>query len=136
MRRVIGQSCSISQVIDILMSPFSWIWKNKFKVQVENVGFFIPEKNWKQIPILNMFNLQPWMICLLLETLLQDSEEPTDKKYYPDGGYIPRIIFVGKQSLESSWSTTKHTDNNFMDLCWYQQLRWWELEFLKHCDMA
>ena len=27
---------------------------------------------------------------------IQDDEDPKDSKFAPDGGYIPRIIFLGK----------------------------------------
>lgn len=30
---------------------------------------------------------------------LKDDEEPSDAKYSPDGGYIPRILFIGRKLL-------------------------------------
>ena len=33
---------------------------------------------------------------IFLIELLQDDQEPKDPKFSPDGGYIPRILFMGK----------------------------------------
>jgi len=29
----------------------------------------------------------------------QDEEEPSDDKYAPDGGYIPRVLFIGRKIM-------------------------------------
>lgn len=36
--------------------------------------------------------------CLVFE---QDEEEPKDEAFTPDGGYIPRILFLGTEGIES-----------------------------------
>lgn len=36
------------------------------------------------------------VIYFFLIELLQDDQEPKDPKFSPDGGYIPRILFMGK----------------------------------------
>jgi hypothetical protein len=30
---------------------------------------------------------------------LQDDEEPADEQYKPDGGYIPRVLFLSKRAV-------------------------------------
>ena len=37
------------------------------------------------------------VLCSVSVQCLQDEEEPSDANYSPDGGYIPRILFVGKK---------------------------------------
>jgi hypothetical protein len=39
----------------------------------------------------------------------EDDEEPKDEQYSPDGGYIPRILFIGKQ-INDVWQR---------ELTWY-----------------
>jgi len=34
---------------------------------------------------------------------LQDEEEPSDNKYAPDGGYIPRVLFIGRNILYNNY---------------------------------
>lgn len=46
---------------------------------------------------------------------VEDDEEPEDPKYSPDGGYIPRILFLGKEKTEICKSVTNcftDTDGN------------------------
>ena len=39
---------------------------------------------------------EPYNICDTRSFLLQDDQEPKDPKFSPDGGYIPRVLFMGK----------------------------------------
>jgi len=39
-----------------------------------------------------LFVISTWFVAF------QDDDEPQDKKFKPDGGYIPRILFISKQS--------------------------------------
>lgn len=43
------------------------------------------------------------MSYLLFE---QDEEEPKDESFSPDGGYIPRILFLGTEGVESPLTNT------------------------------
>lgn len=47
---------------------------------------------WSLFPVLLM------ICCLVFE---QDEEEPKDEAFSPDGGYIPRILFLGTEGVES-----------------------------------
>ena len=39
---------------------------------------------------------EPHNICDTRSFLFQDDQEPKDPKFSPDGGYIPRVLFMGK----------------------------------------
>lgn len=41
--------------------------------------------------------------CVVFE---QDEEEPKDEAFSPDGGYIPRILFLGTEGVDSPVMST------------------------------
>lgn len=52
-----------------------------------------PEQAWGPLK-----GLKRGRICSYygLYLILKDEEEPRDEDFSPDGGYIPRILFLGK----------------------------------------
>ncbi|VDP09206.1 unnamed protein product [Soboliphyme baturini] len=43
----------------------------------------------------------------------QDDEEPWEEKYKPDGGYIPRILFIGKFLIIIHFKAVKNACKNY-----------------------
>lgn len=48
---------------------------------------------------------------------IMDDEEPQDKKYTPDGGYIPRILFAGQLCAHSLGGLTRIDSQTFPRKC-------------------
>lgn len=57
-----------------------WVFRLVIHIETIKIDFC---GNSPNVPLLYLFNFQ-------------DEEEPKDEAFSPDGGYIPRIIFMGE----------------------------------------
>ncbi|GMR60796.1 hypothetical protein PMAYCL1PPCAC_30991, partial [Pristionchus mayeri] len=67
------------------------------------------QREFKNSPkILDLLNLTPEFVMVNTE----DDDEPNDAKYAPDGGYIPRIIFLDTDGNPLKTNNEKRYRNN------------------------